>query len=209
MLINRVVVIRSHFLQTSFLAGCCMLTGCTTLDTYFNREIQENQIEADDEGYQGSIMGMTATRRGVVIRAATKAEIAMGKPQLLFCAEPPPDAMQSIQAALEVSLKNKAAEGQAAQKYATAVAGIAARTPISETYRTAVFSLCQLNINGSIDNAQTARLFEAITQEAFEALKAAAGKEQLAPAASSIVTAANTTAPAESVKEPIKDTEKK
>lgn len=51
-----------------------------------------------------------------------------------------------------------------ASEYAQSVAKIAARTPLVEIYRTAVYSICQLYVNGAIDESQAYALFASISQ---------------------------------------------
>lgn len=158
------------------------LSGCASVfSTYFNREIQENEIDPmKKSGTQASVMGMTATRRGIVVRSTSPEERAQGRPYMLFCAEPPPDVAQSIASALELKLaRTDVGEASISDTYKTMIENISTRTPLSETYRTAVYSICQLHLNGAISNAEAHELFKQVTTDVIHGLTAAAGKEPI------------------------------
>jgi hypothetical protein len=156
-----------------FLSSCA-----STVGTYFNRDIQENRIKFKP-GHSASYMGVTAARRGVIARETSASEKSSGMPNIVFCSEPPPDAAQSISAAFTAAIeKNQVGKASFADAYQTTMSNLAARTPLSETYRTAVFSICQLHLNGVLTNEETNSLFKEVTISTINALALAAGKEQ-------------------------------
>lgn len=159
-----------------------LLPGCASVfTTYFNREIQENVIDPLKEQEAGaSVMGMTATRRGIVVRATSQKERDAGLPNMMFCAEPPPDVAQSIATALELKLSRKdLGEAAISDSYKTMIENISTRTPLSETYRTAVYSICQLHLNGAITKEEARVAFTEVTNAVIQGLVAAAGKEPI------------------------------
>jgi hypothetical protein len=156
------------------------LNGCSGTTAFLNREIQENEIEVGAESngavIKASVMGMSENRRGILIRQNKQgidpAALAQGqtvKPEILFCAEPPPDVAVSSKAGfaagLAVANKGKA---DVTDSYARQAMQLANRTSLLDIYRTAVFSLCQLHMNGAISDVDTAKMFSDITLKALE-----------------------------------------
>jgi hypothetical protein len=196
-----------------------LLSGCSAWNGWVNRDIQENQIELVRQGggiderkdaealnsHAASVLGMTATRRGVMIRvnkpneALSAADYA--NPHVVFCAEPPPDAMQSFQAGFSGSIDRKdLGIAKVADAYSTAARSIAARTPVSDTYRTAVYSICQLFINGALSREEARDLFLKISLKALDTLVATAGKESLVESGEVQAAGPTTTKPEEATK---------
>lgn len=160
---------------------CTVLNGCSGTTAFLNREIQENEIEVGAQDSKGavikaSVMGMSENRRGILIRQNKQgidpAALAQGqavKPEILFCAEPPPDVAVSSKAGFAAGLA-VANKGQAdvTDNYARQAMQLANRTSLLDIYRTAVFSLCQLHMNGAISDVDTAKMFSDITLKALE-----------------------------------------
>lgn len=158
---------------------CAALNGCSGTTAFLNREIQENEIEVGAESngavIKASVMGMSENRRGILIRQNKQgidpAALAQGqavKPEILFCAEPPPDVAVSSKAGfaagLAVANKGKA---DVNDSYARQAMQLANRTSLLDIYRTAVFSLCQLHMNGAITDKDASTMFQRITLAAL------------------------------------------
>jgi hypothetical protein len=157
-------------LMTICILAFC-LNGCATTTGWFNREIQENEIAVGDESrsigaLQASVLGMSENRRGILIRDNRRLE--NGTPRLYFCAEPPPDVAMSSKAsfAAGVTLAGKG-DAKAVDEYSRIAMQLANRTTLLDVYRTAVFSLCQMHMNGAITHVGAERMFEEFTKMAI------------------------------------------
>lgn len=164
-------------LSSVLIIVCATLNGCGGItSTYLNREIQENEVEVGKKisstaTVTASVMGMSENRRGILIRQNNQkidpAILAQGqtvKPEILFCAEPPPDVAVSSQAGFQAGLAiaNKG-DANASDNYDRQAMQLANRTSLLDIYRTAVFSLCQLHMNGAITGSEAATMFNDIT----------------------------------------------
>lgn len=185
----------SLFEAAGLAAAIALFAGCSsTTGLFLNRDIQENEIElargcptngecGRRDMHTASVMGMAATRRGIVIRKAGDVSVSQDgarrqAPTIMFCSEPPPDAVQSVQAAIELTAARKdVAEGTLKDSYQALATTLAARTPLSETYRSAVYALCQLHMNGAVTDHEVYSLMREITLRTIAALTTAAGKE--------------------------------
>jgi hypothetical protein len=158
---------RSFFaLSTLLLGGCGSVTGL------LNREIQENEITVGDPArtggaLQASVLGMSENRRGILIRDNRR--LADGTPSLYFCAEPPPDVAMSTRAGLAAgaSLAGRG-EGRFSDEYTRVAMALSNRTSLLDIYRTSVFSLCQMHMNGAISHEAAESLFRDITLEVIK-----------------------------------------
>jgi hypothetical protein len=158
------------------LAVALPLAGCAAFNAYVNRDATENKVHLqDDNAYQArregrhdySVIAFTANRRAISITNNSPAEGAEGK--LLFCAEPPPDAISALLASDSAnfgvtSADSQEVKGQVASTFQTAAKSIAARNPLVEVYRTSVYSICQLYIDGVLTKDQAAKAFYDVTK---------------------------------------------
>ncbi|NMF87230.1 hypothetical protein [Aromatoleum petrolei] len=142
---------------TSILASMLALSGCaSTIGTFFNRPVVEDGVDK-----AVSTISLSADRRTVIVVTEPGANRAK------FCAEPPPDAAVGLKAQLEAALKGKSqtgvdAEGQLAESFQSDVTVIAERTASLDVFRTGVYALCQLHLNGAVTGPEVKVLFEGL-----------------------------------------------
>lgn len=163
---------RTH-LQVALIASSALVSGCASTTGMLNREIQENEIAVGMKSrpVAASVLGMSENRRGILIRDNER--LSNGTPRLFFCAEPPPDVAMSTRAGLAASLQvSGKGDGNLSDSYTRIAMLLANRTSLLDIYRTAVFSLCQLHMNGSIDHKQAESMFREITLKVIDKVPA-------------------------------------
>jgi hypothetical protein len=151
--------------------------GCASLNQYFNRDTLENRVPLDvgDAGprdrHQMSVMSFTATRRAIVVNGGGPRSQGAAEGTIYACAEPPPDAVASMlsQDAFTATASRAGAKdgdpqaaATIASQYQVLAQKLAERTPLLEAYRTSLFSLCQLYINGALTPDEVRDLFREI-----------------------------------------------
>lgn len=131
-----------------------LLSGCaSSLGTFFNRPVVEDGVNK-----AVSTISLSADRRTVIVVTEP------GQNRAKFCAEPPPDAATGLRSQLEAAIQGKSpsgldASGKLADSFQTDVTIIAARTASLDVFRTGVYALCQLHLNGAVTNAEVKQLF--------------------------------------------------
>ncbi len=147
-------------LKTAAIVGSVLvITGCaSSLGGFVNRPVAENSI-----GGVASTVSLAADRRTVIV-------VTDGVNKSKFCAEPPPDTATNLKTDLDASFKAKVkseqaqanAEGELTvkDKFETSVKVIAERTVALDAFRTGVYALCQLHLNGALTDKDVRALFE-------------------------------------------------
>lgn len=134
-------------------------TGCaSTTAAFFNRPVVEDSVKGVI-----STVSLAADRRTVVV-------VTEGPNGSRFCAEPPPDTATGLTTELEAKLEAKAksekvqaeieGKGEVKDKAVTSVTVIAERTASLDAFRTGIYALCQLHLNGAISQSDVKPLFE-------------------------------------------------
>jgi hypothetical protein len=151
--------------------------GCASLNQYFNRDTLENRVPLDvgDTGprdrHQMSVMSFTATRRAIVVNGGGPRSQGDAAGTIYACAEPPPDAVASVlsqDAYTATASRAGAKDGDPqmaatiASQYQVLAQKLAERTPLLEAYRSSLFALCQLYINGALTPDEVRDLFREI-----------------------------------------------
>lgn len=143
----------------SVLTISALSTGCaSTAATFFNRPVVEDSVKDVI-----STVSLAADRRTVVV-------VTEGPNRSRFCAEPPPDTATGLTTELEAKLEAKAkservqaeieGKGELKDKTETTVTVIAERTAPLDAFRTGIYALCQLHLNGAINQSDVKPLFE-------------------------------------------------
>jgi hypothetical protein len=128
------------FMVAALVSGCASTAG-----TFFNRPVVEDSVDG-----AVSTISLSADRRTVVV-------VTEGPNRTKFCAEPPPDTATGLKSELDASLKAKAAKAQLEadlglkDKFETTVVVVAERTAPLDAFRTGVYALCQLHLNGGMN----------------------------------------------------------
>ncbi len=157
------------------LAAGVLSTGCaSTAATFFNRPVVEDSVKGAI-----STVSLAADRRTVVV-------VTEGPNRSRFCAEPPPDTATGLSTELEAKLEAKAqsekvqaeleGKGELNEKTATSVTVIAERTASLDAFRTGIYALCQLHLNGAINQSDVKPLFENLLSTFRTIEQARAGK---------------------------------
>lgn len=139
---------------TARIVPLVLLSGCaSTLGTFFNRPVVEDGVNK-----AVSTISLSADRRTVIVVTEP------GENRAKFCAEPPPDAATGLRSQLEAAIQGKSqsgldASGELADSFQTDVTIIAARTASLDVFRTGVYALCQLHLNGAVTDAEVKHLF--------------------------------------------------
>ncbi len=139
---------------TARIVPLVLLSGCaSTLGTFFNRPVVEDGVDK-----AVSTISLSADRRTVIVVTEP------GENRAKFCAEPPPDAATGLRSQLEAAIQGKSqsgldASGELADSFQTDVTIIAARTASLDVFRTGVYALCQLHLNGAVTDAEVKHLF--------------------------------------------------
>lgn len=134
-----------------------LLSGCaSTIGTFFNRPVVEDGVDK-----AVSTISLSADRRTVIVVTEP------GQNRAKFCAEPPPDAATGLKSQLEAAIRGKTqsgldASGELAEGFQTDVTIIAARTASLDVFRTGVYALCQLHLNGAVTGGEVKELFDAL-----------------------------------------------
>ena len=132
------------------LAALALLSGCaSTLDTFYNRPVVEDNVDK-----AVSTVSLSADRRTVVV-------VTDGVNRTKFCAEPPPDSARNVTTELKASIDAEAksqkvqaeakVKAELGDKLTTNVVVLSERTAALDAYRTGLFALCQLHLNGAIE----------------------------------------------------------
>lgn len=137
-------------------AVCVSLSGCS----YFTSPIEKPVIE-DHSGHLGTF-ATVAERRMVITKKVYENMSGEYAYQSKFCAEPPPDATQSIASVLTAAVKGSAdgAKGnpqiaiEVAKSLETTAKSLFQRSQGVQLFRDGVYNLCQANLNGAITDAQ-------------------------------------------------------
>ena len=123
------------------------------------------------------VISNESTKEGTITIATAKSDwrfsyIRPGKDGLLsFCAEPPPDTAteNTVSIVTELGLGSLIAQQTAVPgnlslestiSLSEKIIELADRTQIIEVQRHALYRLCELNVNGALDGAQTVQLYD-------------------------------------------------
>ncbi|MBW3508276.1 MULTISPECIES: hypothetical protein [Janthinobacterium] len=150
-----------------------LLCGCASqLGTLFNRPVVEDSVDK-----MPGVFSLSADRRTVIFvteeNLGVDANNAVIKRQTRFCAEPPPDTANGIEAALngKLDVTGKAGVRGNAEfddEFETTVSVLADRTAALDAYRTGVYALCQYHLNGAIQSGDVKVLFSELTKAFVE-----------------------------------------
>jgi len=125
-----------------------LLSGCaSTVGAFFNRPVVE-----DDVGGTLRTISLSADRRTVIVAPP-------GKPELRFCAEPPPDTATALKTDLDASAAHKGVTLGLKDKFETSVTVLSARNAPLDAFRTGTYALCQFYLNGAIEKKDMKELF--------------------------------------------------
>lgn len=149
-----------------FLTISSLLSGCaSTLDTFYNRPVVEDNVEKAI-----STVSLSADRRTVVV-------VTEGANRTKFCAEPPPDSARNITTELKASMDAEAKsqraqaegkiKGELSDKLTTNVVVLSERTAALDAFRTGIFALCQYHLNGAIEAKDVKPMFEKLIEGFF------------------------------------------
>jgi hypothetical protein len=157
------------FVSVAFVA----LSGCSALTSPIEKPIIE-----DHSGNLGTFA--TVAERRMVITKKDYSNVA-GKDvyESKFCAEPPPDATQSIASALTAALSGNAAGLKAkpevsvefAKSLETTAKSLFQRSQGIQLFRDGLYNLCQAYLNGAVDTAQYNTLYAALLTTASVIIK--------------------------------------
>jgi hypothetical protein len=136
-----------------------VVSGCaSSVGGFLNRPVAENSIAG-----KASTVSLAADRRTVIV-------VTAGPNESKFCAEPPPDTASNLKTDFDTSVKAEGkseraqvdAKGElnAKDKFETTVKVLAQRTVALDAFRTGVYSLCQLHLNGALTDKDVRALFE-------------------------------------------------
>ncbi len=127
-------------------AAVAALTGCGLFSSPRESPVIEERIT--DWGLRKvGVLATTAERRAVIVKV----------PERLLCAEPPPDVGEAVAAAFSAFLEAKGSElpveGKigASSAVSTAITQLTYRTQGLQLYRDGSFFLCNMYMNGVID----------------------------------------------------------
>lgn len=151
---------------TVSLAALSLLSGCaSTLDTFYNRPVVEDNVEKAI-----STVSLSADRRTVVV-------VTEGENRTRFCAEPPPDSARNVTTELKASMDAEAksqraqaegkVKGDLSDKLTTNVVVLSERTAALDAYRTGIYALCQYHLNGAIEAKDVKPMFEKLIEGFF------------------------------------------
>ena len=121
------------------------MTGCaSTIESFYNRQVVEDQLIADDGTQEIGTLAVTAQRRLIVGNLKTGS----------FCSEPPPEAADSISTAIAAALKaNISADNEVsaelASNFARHVNQLYKRAHTVQLFRDASYHLCVNSVNSS------------------------------------------------------------
>ncbi|WP_431064654.1 hypothetical protein [Methylotuvimicrobium sp.] len=123
-----------------------LMTGCaSTIESFYNRQVVEDQLMPDDTGAQEiGTLAVTAQRRLVVGNLKT------GN----FCSEPPQEVADSITTAIATALKanisaDKTANAELASNFARHVNQLYKRAHTVQLFRDASYHLCVNSVNSA------------------------------------------------------------
>ena len=139
---------RIHVLLPLTALFACLMSGCaSTVGAFYNRPVVE-----DDVGGTLRTISLSADRRTVIVAPP-------GKPELRFCAEPPPDTATALKTDLDASVAQKGVTLGLKDKFETSVTVLSARNAPLDAFRTGTYALCQFYLNGAIEKKDVKELF--------------------------------------------------
>lgn len=121
------------------------MTGCaSTIESFNNRQVVEDQLIADDGKQEIGTLAVTAQRRLIVGNLKTGS----------FCSEPPPEVADSISTAIAAALKaniatDKNVSAELASNFARHVNQLYKRAHTIQIFRDASYHLCVNAVNSS------------------------------------------------------------
>lgn len=153
-------------------AVCAALSGCSFLTAPIERPVVE-----DHSGHLGTF-AMVAERRMVLTKRVYKDSSAESAYESKFCAEPPPDATQSIASVLTAAFKGSASGAQTKPELAadmsksleTTAKSLFQRSQGVQLFRDGLYSLCQAHLNGAITAEQYNTQYSALLKAAAEVI---------------------------------------
>lgn len=156
----------------SCMAGVA-LSGCAVLTSPIERPIIE-----DHSGNLGTFASV-AERRMVITKKDYSNVVGSNIYESKFCAEPPPDATQSIASALTAALAGSAAGIEAkpelsvqfAKSLETTAKSLFFRSQGVQLFRDGLYNLCQAYLNGAITPLQYNQQYSALLTSASAIIK--------------------------------------
>lgn len=123
----------------SFMTGCA-----STIESFYNRQVVEDQLIAKDGNQEIGTLAVTAQRRLIVGNLKTGS----------FCSEPPPEVADSITTAIAAALKanitaDKTVSAELASNFARHVNQLYKRAHTVQIFRDASYHLCVNAVNSS------------------------------------------------------------
>jgi len=125
------------------IVAAVLMTGCaSTIESFYNRQVVEDQLISDDDNQEIGTLAVTAQRRLIIVNLKT------GN----FCSEPPPETADSITTALAAALKaniaaDKNVSAELASNFARHVNQLYKRAHTIQLFRDAAFYLCVNSVN--------------------------------------------------------------
>ena len=164
-------------------AVCATLSGCALVTP----PIEHPTIE-DHSGHLGTF-STVAERRVVITKREYKNMSGDNAYESKFCAEPPPDATQSIASALTAALSGSAAGLKAkpevsvefAKSLETTAKSLFQRSQGVQLFRDGLFNLCQASLNGAIIPGEYVAQYNLLLTKASEIIKEEVGKMPSVP----------------------------
>lgn len=154
-------------------AAFAALAGCSYLTPPIERPVVE-----DHSGHLGTFT-MVAERRMVLTKRVYKDSSPESAYESKFCAEPPPDATQSIASVLTAAFKGSASGAETKPELAadlsksleTTAKSLFQRSQGVQLFRDGLYSLCQAHLNGAITAAQYDAQYSALLTAATDVIK--------------------------------------
>ena len=150
-----------------------LTTGCAgTIDSFYNRQVVEDQLISDDDKQEIGTLAVTAQRRLII------ANLKTGN----FCSEPPPETADSITTALAAALKaniaaDKNVSAELASNFARHVNQLYKRAHTIQLFRDAAFYLCVNAVNSENGQHGSYKSYEENISHMVELLKPSLDKE--------------------------------
>lgn len=165
------MIMHSKFIVASVV--CANISGCSYLTPPIERPVIE-----DHSGHLGTFTTV-AERRMVMTKRDYKNVPGEKTYESKFCAEPPPDATQSIASALTTAFKGSAAgtvvKPEVAIEFAkslqTTAKSLFQRSQGVQLFRDGVYNLCQAHLNGAITPDQYNAQYTALLTTASAIIK--------------------------------------
>jgi hypothetical protein len=158
-----------RILAAAFSSCAMFLCGCAYIGPQSFRHVIEDRTGTDKTSLSDGRVGtlaLVAERRMVLVKYAN------GR----FCAEPPPDAVDNLSAALSAALSGEAKGVSGSASVAASVASYAKqlfyRTQGLQLYRDGIFALCTQFLNEGITAEQMDKRQEELLKVAADLIKA-------------------------------------